>query len=81
MLPLDNAQRGGRAKQCGTKAPPGENRMLFPGDPAKALVMDHIAQIVAAGLAEWGTLSSGDIWVRFRTGETFLLGDKAITRL
>lgn len=81
MFSLDEAQRGDRASQCGTKASPGESRALLHEEPGKALVMDYLAQIVAAGLAEWDTLSSGNVWVRFRTGETFLLGETTITRL
>ncbi len=74
-------KRADRAKRCGMKASPDESRVLFPEEPAKALVMDYIAQIVAAGLAEWDTLRSGDVWVRFRTGESFLLSEGTITRL
>jgi len=54
---------------------------LFQADPAKALVMQYVAQLVADGLAEWDVLDNGQVQVRFNTGETFLLAETAITRL
>jgi hypothetical protein len=81
MVSLDDAEHGDRARQCGTKASPPEKRACLHEEPAKALVMDHMAQMVAAGLADWNILGSGDIWLRLRTGEAFLLGETTITRL
>jgi hypothetical protein len=53
----------------------------FHADPTKALVMDYFKQLVADGFAKWAMLDSGDIQLRFNTGETFLLTETAITRL
>lgn len=54
---------------------------LVHADPAKTLVMTFIGQLVADGFAEWQMLESGEIDLRFSTGETFILGEKAIVRL
>lgn len=54
---------------------------LAPGDRAKALVMRHIGQLVADGMAEWHRPDNGDIQLRFHTGETLLLTETAIVRL
>jgi hypothetical protein len=40
-----------------------------------------IGQAVADGYADWEMHNSGDIRVRFKTGESFLLAGEAITRL
>jgi hypothetical protein len=53
----------------------------FQADPAKELVTKYVRQLVAEGLAEWDVLDNGHVQVRFNTGETFLLAEKAITRL
>jgi hypothetical protein len=53
----------------------------FLADPAKTLVMKHIAQLVADGFAEWDMLDNEDIQLRFNTGETFLLTETVIIRL
>jgi len=50
-------------------------------DPAKALVMSHIGQLVSDGYAEWSLLDNGDVELRFLSGEVFLLADTTITRL
>ena len=49
-------------------------------DPAKALVMASIGELVSRGHAEWRTLLSGDVELRLATGEVFLLGDRSVTR-
>jgi hypothetical protein len=54
---------------------------LFHTDPAKALVMKSIGQLVADGFAEWDMLASGYIGLRFSTGESFLLAERGIIRL
>ena len=53
----------------------------FAVDPAKALVMSHIGQLVSDGYAEWSLLDNGDVELRFLSGEIFLLADTTITRL
>jgi hypothetical protein len=63
------------------KADPEETNGLFHGDPAKALVMNYIRQLVADGLAQWTTQDNGDIQLRLHTGETFLLTEKVIVRV
>ncbi len=49
-------------------------------DPAKALVMSSIGELVTRGHAEWRTLRNGDVELRLATGEVFLLGDQSVTR-
>ena len=43
--------------------------------------MKFLGQFVADGFAAWERLGNGDIELRFDTGETFILGEKAIVRL
>ncbi|WP_281412645.1 hypothetical protein [Rhizobium ruizarguesonis] len=43
--------------------------------------MTFIGQLVADGFAVWEMLDSGEIELRFSTGETFILGEKAVVRL
>jgi hypothetical protein len=50
-------------------------------DVEKALVMAAVAPAVAAGGAAIVTLESGAIELRVATGEVFLLGDEAVTRV
>ena len=66
---------------CSIGATSGAIAGLFHGDPAKALVMTCIGQLVARGYAQWDMLDNGDIRLRFHMGETFLLGEKMIIRL
>jgi hypothetical protein len=70
-----------RRRLCGTKAMPDAIAGLLQADPAKALVMKYIGQLVADGFAEWDMLDNGDVQLRFNTGETFLLAETVIIRL
>ena len=70
-----------RAKTGRTVAPPDNIAGRFYGDPAKALVMAHIGQCVRDGHAEWTMLDSGDVELRFCSGEVFLLADATMTRV
>ena len=44
-------------------------------------MISYIGQLVAGGFVEWDRLDDGDIWLRFNTGETFLLTETMIVRL
>ena len=50
-------------------------------DPMKPLVMKFIAQLVAAGHAEWDMRENGGVRLRCRTGEIFLLEETTIVRV
>jgi hypothetical protein len=50
-------------------------------NPAKALVMSYVRQLVADGHAEWDLLANGEIEVRFRTGDSFIFGETTIIRI
>jgi hypothetical protein len=50
-------------------------------DPMKALVVKYIGQLVAAGQAEWERRENGNVWLRFQTGEIFLLEETTIARV
>ncbi|MDR3487157.1 MAG: hypothetical protein P4M05_19905 [Bradyrhizobium sp.] len=43
--------------------------------------MIHIGQFVRDGHAEWTMLDSGDVELRFCSGEIFLLADATMTRV
>lgn len=49
-------------------------------DPAKALVMAAISELVSRGHAQWRILQSGDVELRLASGEVFLLGGQSVTR-
>jgi hypothetical protein len=53
----------------------------FHADAAKDLVMSYVGRFVSDGLAEWQQIESGDIRLRFHTGETFILSDTAMSRI
>lgn len=50
-------------------------------DPAKAMALRYIAQALFGEIAEWRSLSNGDIHLRFSDGAAFILDDKGITRI
>jgi hypothetical protein len=54
---------------------------LVHADPANAVVMSYIGQLVADGYAQWTKLNDGDIELTFNSGETFLLAERVIIRL
>ena len=70
-----------RRRLCANKATSDVIAGLVHADPAKALVMTCIAQIVADGHAQWTTLDDGDIELSFNSGEMFLLAERVIIRL
>jgi hypothetical protein len=82
MFPLGGRDaRTRRAKTGRPVAAPDNIAGRFYGDPAKALVMAHIGQFVRDGHAEWTMLDSGDVELRFCSGEVFLLADATMTRV
>ncbi len=50
-------------------------------DPEKQLVLTYIARLIADGYAEFDVQESGEIEVRFTSGEIYLLGEASILRL
>lgn len=70
-----------RENICGTAATPDTVEGRLFADPAKALVMSYLGQLVSEGHAEWNLLDNGDVELRFLTGEVFLLADTSITRI
>ena len=68
-------------RTCGILTMPDSLTGRFAADPAKALVMSHIGQLVSDGYAEWSLLDNGDVELRFLSGEVFLLADTTITRV
>jgi hypothetical protein len=70
-----------REKLRGAEAVANEVVGVIFGDPAKALVMRYVRQLVADGHAEWDLLANGEIEVRFRTGDGFIFGETTITRI
>jgi hypothetical protein len=70
-----------REKRCRTTPTPDTIAGLVHADPAKVRVLTYIRRLVAEGYAEWHMLEDGDIWLRFRTGETYLLAKTTIARI
>jgi hypothetical protein len=82
MFPLGGRDaRTRRAKTDRTGAAPDNISGRVYGDSAKALVMAHIRRFVHDGYAEWTMLDSGDVELRFCSGEIFLLADATMTRV
>ena len=54
---------------------------LARDNPDKALVMAHMARLVADGFAVWERHDNGEVVVRFTSGEAYLLADTMILRL
>lgn len=76
--------RGGFDAKTRRRRPPGIGATfvaLAQDNPDKMLVMTYIGQLVADGFAVWDMLDSGEIEVRFNSGETFLLAETTILRL
>lgn len=65
----------------GASDPEEEGARPGDADVAKAIVMAEVVRIVAEGNAAITTLESGILELRFGTGEVFLLGEQAITRV
>jgi hypothetical protein len=70
-----------REKLRGAEAVANKVAGMIFGDPAKALVMSYVRQLVADGRAEWDLLANGEIEVRFRTGDSFIFGETTIIRI
>jgi hypothetical protein len=49
-------------------------------NPAKEYVLSCLSRLARDGIADWRVLGNGDVELRFKTGETYILGDKVITR-
>jgi hypothetical protein len=49
-------------------------------NPAKEYVMSCLPHLVREGIAEWDVRGNGVIELRFKTGETYLLGKDVVTR-
>ena len=81
VSPYDLNGKTSRRGFCVRKAMPDGIAELSHGDPAKADVMKHIDQLVASGFAKLDLLDNGDIELRFRTGEMFLLKESVIVRI
>jgi hypothetical protein len=74
-------EKKGRRKLIGPEATADAIAGLIHADPAKALVMRYVRQLVADGHADWGMLENGTVQLRCKTGETFLLGETMIVRI
>lgn len=82
MLPRGGFDaRARRERRCGTEATPDAIAAFADSDPAKALVMNYIAQLVAGGYAEWQMRDNDEIGLRLGTGETFILAAGVIVRV
>jgi hypothetical protein len=68
-------------KLAGPEATPDAIAGLTHADPAKALVMRYVSQLVADGYADWDVLEDGTVQLRCRTGEIFLLAKTMIIRI
>lgn len=73
--------KASRRKRAGAATATDTLMALARDNPDKALVMKYIDQLVADGYAEWAMLDSGEVEVRFTSGETYLLAETTILRL
>lgn len=72
---------GGRTGMARRKELRGTVAAHANKDPATALVMSHLGQLVSDGFATWKQLDNGEVAQRFHSGEVFLLADTALTRI
>lgn len=73
--------RTSRRKLPGTEKAIGALIALAKDNPDKAFVMSYIGRLVAGGFAVWELLETGEVEVRFASGETYLLAETTILRL
>jgi hypothetical protein len=81
MFPRGAFDAKAKREKRRTRTMPDAIAGLVHADPAKARVMTYFRQLVADGYAEWRMLENGDIRLRFRSGETYLLAKTAIIRI
>ncbi|NIJ33785.1 hypothetical protein [Sphingomonas oligoaromativorans] len=81
MIPRDPIEVDARRRLCGTRATDDPFSEIARGDPDKAAVMRWVAGLVADGTAEWDTLDNGNIRLRFKSGEIYLLADRRVVRV
>jgi hypothetical protein len=67
------------AKRSADRSAASAPRQPF-ADPAKEYVMSCLLGLVLDGIAQWNMLENGDMELRFKSGETYLLGDETVTR-
>jgi hypothetical protein len=70
-----------REKLRGTEATTDSIADLICNDDAKALVMNYVGRLVADGYSEWDVLTNGDVELRYRTGEIFILRKMTVIRI
>jgi hypothetical protein len=70
-----------RRRLCATKTTSDAIAEFVHADPAKALVMTCIGQLVTDGHAQCTVLDDRDIELSFNSGETFVLAERGIVRL
>ena len=76
-----NRREGNQGGGCDASTALDIREGCLHSDPAKALVMRVLGDFVAQGLAEWKRRDTGEIELRWLTGETFLLSDTTIRRI
>ncbi|MCK9917098.1 hypothetical protein MXD81_48960 [Microbacteriaceae bacterium K1510] len=77
----DTPKKTRRADVYGSTATMPARDGRSPTDPMRDLVMAYVSRLVANGIAEWQQIESGDIRLRFQTGETFIFSDWAVVRI
>jgi hypothetical protein len=70
--PRDAKRSAGRSAASAPRRP--------DADPIKEYVSSCLSRLVLEGIAEWDMVDNGDIELRFKSGETYLLGDEVVTR-
>jgi hypothetical protein len=73
--------RARRWRYRASKARSKPHTKFLCSDPAKAFILRCAGQLVASGDAHSITLDNGDIELSLNSGETFLLGERAVIRL
>lgn len=77
----DSNAKTSRRSLPGTEEAIGALVALAGGCPDRALVMRYVGQWVAGGFASWALLESGEVEVRFTSGEAYLLAETTMIRL
>lgn len=79
--PADPDAEGAASMKAGPVRGVAASRAGQRDDPAKTLVLAMIDRLVRRGFAKRRALDTGELELRFHSGEVFLLGDSEVTRI
>ena len=70
-----------RSSTAGANSQTPNGAAISRADDAKSQVLAVIGELVNAGKADWSRTETGEIELRLLSGEVFVLGEVAVTRV